>query len=196
MAGTATHRFGAKAATVAPVAYKRVPSVTSGCICVRPRIRGINKTPRIAPVPIAASSSVKVAALACSALRTLADVVPGGDACAGAGAIGAVVGALRLHGRDAGVVEQACAALRNIGWSRTAHRAAIVGAGAVPLLVAAHGAHGGNANRRAQEALEKLGFSSSGQERQRREGKPRGGGGGSGGSVGGGSTVQSLRGSQ
>lgn len=108
----------------------------------------------------------------CSALRTLADISAGADACAGCGAIGLLAEALRVHSWHEGVCEQAAAALRNIGWSRTFHRQAIVGAGAVALLVASHENHPGtNAARRAQEALDKLGYSATGVERHKREKK-------------------------
>ncbi len=111
-----------------------------------------------------AGESATVVVHACKALGVLAICVPGQDACVAAGAIPAIVGALNELADNEGAVIEASFALKNLAWRSASHRAAIVAAGAVPLLAAVYARF-----RRsfyaynARVALEKLGFSETGQ---------------------------------
>ena len=62
---------------------------------------------------------------------------PGGEACVAAGAVPAIVAALKSHCSVAGVKECALYALRNIADSSPAGKEACVAAGAVPAAVIA-----------------------------------------------------------
>ena len=57
-------------------------------------------------------------------------------------------------------------ALRNIGWSCPSHRAAVIAAGAVPVLAAALATHDGDARQKGHEALEALGYTDAGAKKK------------------------------
>jgi hypothetical protein len=99
---------------------------------------------------------------ACWALVNIADIPGGQDACVSEGAVPALVAALRAHASMPAVVESASCALLNIGCANPSHRAAIVAAGAAPLLAEAFSAHTGEARQNAHEALDKLGYTDEG----------------------------------
>jgi hypothetical protein len=106
-----------------------------------------------------------VAEEACRALiNTAAENPAGRDVCVSEGAVPAIVATLRTHASVPAVARYACWALVNIGWPPTnsSHIAAIVAAGAVPLLTAAFSAHTGEARTKAHDALYMLGYSDDG----------------------------------
>jgi len=72
-----------------------------------------------------------------------------------------VVAALTVHAGVVAVCEAGSAALLDLSRPGPAHHAALVAAGAVPLLVAAHARHP-SARGAAHAALEELGFSDAG----------------------------------
>lgn len=103
---------------------------------------------------------------ACGMLCIISTSGPGKEACVASGAISAIVGVLRAQvgpvWHTGNVVAQACKALFNIGSDSPTHSAAIVAAGAVPLLAAACTAHSGSTRAQAHAALEKLGYTDAG----------------------------------
>jgi hypothetical protein len=101
----------------------------------------------------------------CCALGYISLRAPGQDACVSSGAVPAVLAALKAHAGVAAVAEQGSWALLKIAWTNPSHRAAIVAAGAIPHLAAAHTAHSGRARQKAHEALDKLGYTDSGQQK-------------------------------
>ena len=111
----------------------------------------------------ASAGEAAVAVYACRALGVIATWVPGQDACVAAGAIPAIVGALGKLADNEGVAEEACFALKNLAWRSPSHRAAIVAAGAVPLLAAVLARFRRSfSTSNAHAALEKLGFTDAG----------------------------------
>jgi serine/threonine protein kinase len=103
-----------------------------------------------------------VAHYGCWALTNFAIGAPGQAACVTFGAVPAVVGALTAHAGVEPVALSSCWALLNMGWSFPSNRAAIVAAGAIPLIAAACAAHPGAARQKAREALDKLGYTDTG----------------------------------
>eukprot|EP00232_Nephroselmis_pyriformis_P029495 CAMPEP_0182853632 /NCGR_PEP_ID=MMETSP0034_2-20130328/803_1 /TAXON_ID=156128 /ORGANISM="Nephroselmis pyriformis, Strain CCMP717" /LENGTH=286 /DNA_ID=CAMNT_0024984411 /DNA_START=92 /DNA_END=949 /DNA_ORIENTATION=- len=96
---------------------------------------------------------------ACRALANLARDSPANRACAAeAGAVEAVVAAMRAHGGSADVQEWACSALLCISFGISANRVRAAEAGAVEAVVAAMRAHGGSTQvqKRACHALDNL----------------------------------------
>ena len=78
-----------------------------------------------------------------------------------AGAVPAIVAALKAHSSDAAVAEKASGALFKIAHI-PAGKEASVAAGAVPLLAATFSAHAGIARQRAHYALNMLGYNDNG----------------------------------
>jgi hypothetical protein len=128
------------------------------------------------PVVVAAlrahgGSAAGVAEYACWTLAQIIHNGPGGSArCGEAAAVPAIVAALRAHSGVAGAVKQACRALEGlctVGPKGSpaispSHCAAIVAAGAVPLLAAACKSHEGEAREWALKTLNKLGYTDQG----------------------------------
>jgi hypothetical protein len=108
------------------------------------------------------AASAAVVGCASGALGCIAALPTGADAAVEAGAVDALLAALKVYAHLEAVAEQACGALLNIGWANPANRAAMVDAGAVPLLAAAFRGHVGLARQMAHEALERLGFTDEG----------------------------------
>ena len=115
-------------------------------------------------------------AVACLALRNIASFDAQRDACAAAGAIPALVGALTRHSGEAGVCEgqvlsldvcqTASAALWNIALASDAHRDACAAAGAIPALVGALTRHAGEAGV-CEDASSALGSIAAGSDAHR-----------------------------
>jgi hypothetical protein len=133
--------------------------------------RGVNHEARcaecIGAVPLlvrALDSPPAECAVACRALRNIASFDAQNDACAEAGAIPALVGALTRHAGEAGVCQNASGALQNITLTSDAHRDACAAAGAISALVGALTRHAGEAGvcERASGALRNIAAGNSG----------------------------------
>jgi hypothetical protein len=109
-----------------------------------------------------------VCELGCWALGSIAVSDAGRAACVASRAPAALVAALTTHAASSNVCLQASWALLNIAWSDSAHRAAIVAAGAVAPLAAALARYPGAPREKAHAALEKLGYTDSGESERTR----------------------------
>ena len=99
---------------------------------------------RVVQLMCAAAGDARVEGAGVAALRAIMERYGGRekDACAAAGAIPALVGALGRHVGEAGVCEAACDALANLTAASDMHRNACAAARAIPALVGALTAHG------------------------------------------------------
>ena len=84
-----------------------------------------------------------------------------------AGAPRAVVAALTTHTGSSDVCFHASWALSNLAWSDSAHRTAIVAAGAVAPLAAALARHPGETREKVHSTLELLGYTNPGKAREK-----------------------------
>ena len=108
---------------------------------VPPQLPTASMTPSmIVQLMRAGGHNPRVAEEGARALRALSLPAGGEKPCVAAGAVPALVAALKAHLSVAAVAEQACWALRNIA-AIPAGQEAAVAAGAVPALVAALKAH-------------------------------------------------------
>ena len=103
----------------------------------------------------------------CWALANLSLQTSGRFACLEAGAVQAVAGALRAHAGAVLVANVACWTLGNLAEGGAGSRQALLGAGAVPLLVSAAATFarregGGLARKHALAALDSLGYTEAG----------------------------------
>jgi hypothetical protein len=100
---------------------------------------------RVVQLMSAAAGDARVVSAGAGALRGIAFTAEARGACVASGAIPALVGALTRHAGEAGVCDNASAALANIMTSSDAHRVACATAGAIPALVGALTRHVGEA---------------------------------------------------
>ena len=102
---------------------------------------------RVVQLMNAAAENARVVGAGAAALRAITLAAGARDACATAGAIPALVGALTRHAGEAGVCNNASTALGNItaGDSGGRHVDACATAGAIPALVSALTRHAGEA---------------------------------------------------
>ena len=99
---------------------------------------------------------------ACWALLNIAANNECREVCIKYDAVSIILSLMKIHSSVANVCHYACRALYNIGWSDTTHRSVIVAAGAIPVLVAVYNRHSGDAKAKANETLQKLGYSTNG----------------------------------